>query len=75
MQLREIPLILAENKIIPRELGDKLASAAGLRNRLVHLYTDIDHEIIFNVLQNDLGDMETFAQEIGKLVDAESKKE
>jgi len=75
LQLREIPLILGENNIIPKELADKLANATGLRNRLVHLYTDIDHEIIFTVLQNDLSDLAEFAKEIGKLVDAESKKE
>ena len=43
LQLREIPLILVENRAIPSGLGDRLARATGLRNRLVHMYTDIDH--------------------------------
>lgn len=61
MQLRDIPLILGENQIIPRELAERLARATGLRNRLVHVYADIDHEIILKVLQQDLGDLQDFA--------------
>ncbi len=61
MQLRDIPLILGENQIIPRELSERLARATGLRNRLVHVYADIDHEIILKVLQQDLGDLQDFA--------------
>lgn len=60
-QLREIPMILAEQKIICRKLSEKLSRSVGLRNRLVHAYDDIDHEIVFPILQHELGDLEDFA--------------
>jgi uncharacterized protein YutE (UPF0331/DUF86 family) len=68
LKLREIPIILAENGVIPRELANKMSHATGLRNRLVHGYTDIDHETIYSILQNDLGDLEAFAIAIGRFV-------
>lgn len=61
LQVRDIPLILGENGVIAHDLANKLARAVGLRNRLVHGYTDIDHEILYSVLQNDLVDLEEFA--------------
>ena len=64
LQLREIPLILAENSVVDRKLAEKSARSAGLRNRLVHCYIDIDHEIIFDILQKDLKDLEQFAQAV-----------
>ena len=69
LQLRDIPLILVENQAIPSELGGRLAKATGLRNRLVHGYTDIDHRILFTVLQEDLGDFESFATAMAALVE------
>jgi len=69
LQLREIPLILAENRVIERELADKLARSVGLRNRLVHAYTDIDHEIIYGLLKDDLDDLEDYVQAVVKLCD------
>lgn len=61
LRLRDIPIVLAENGVLPRELGERLAQATGLRNRLVHVYADIDHEIIYGVLQSGLSDLEAFA--------------
>lgn len=40
--------ILAGKKgIITEELAKKLAQAAGMRNRLVHQYDEINHELVF----------------------------
>jgi len=66
LQLREIPLILATEGVLDRDLGDRLARATGLRNRLVHGYADIDHELIRAVLENDLKDLEAFAAAIAR---------
>jgi uncharacterized protein YutE (UPF0331/DUF86 family) len=69
LQLREIPLIPAENRLIPPTLGERLARATGLRNRLVHGYTDIDHHILFSELLEDLADLEAFAVAVAKLTE------
>ena len=67
LQLRDIPLILAENAAIATELAERLALAAGLRNRLVHGYADIDHTLIHGVLQEGLKDLQAFAEAVGRL--------
>lgn len=69
LQLREIPLILAEHGVLAGDLADRLARAAGLRNRLVHLYQEIDHTVIHGLLNEDLVDLERFAVAIGSLCD------
>jgi uncharacterized protein YutE (UPF0331/DUF86 family) len=73
LQLREIPLVLADDGFITPELSRRLARATGLRNRLVHVYADIDHNLLFEVLQRDLPDLEAFAVAVGRAVDAESR--
>ena len=39
---------------------EKLEKMAGYRNRLVHYYKEISNEEIYEILQNDLGDLEKF---------------
>ena len=73
LHLREIPLILAQNGVIPPSLGESLARATGLRNRLVHRYTEIDHGILFGVIQESLADLERFAAAAAAAVDVDEE--
>jgi len=66
MQLRDIPIIMADEGLLARELSERLARAAGLRNRLVHLYAEIDYEILHSVLQTGLKDLMLFAEAVGR---------
>ncbi|MGQ9632508.1 MAG: type VII toxin-antitoxin system HepT family RNase toxin [bacterium] len=59
-EYRDIPVILGKHGVIPRDFADKIASMVGFRNVLVHLYLDIDHERVYEMLQNDLGDFEEY---------------
>lgn len=43
-------------------LAVKLAGAAGLRNLIVHRYTDLDTRRIVEVVRDNLGDLETFVK-------------
>jgi uncharacterized protein YutE (UPF0331/DUF86 family) len=54
--------------LIPQDLAYRLASMAKFRNRLVHLYWDIDYEQVHEMICNDLGDLESFMHEVGKLL-------
>lgn len=57
--------VLAENKIISHDLvDDKLAAMARFRNRLVHLYWDVEVDALYNILQNNLVDMKEFLDQI-----------
>lgn len=69
-RMRDIPILLGEKGIISPALAGKLADAATLRNRLVHGYVTIDHDIIFHILQHDLEDMQAFAVAISAYCDA-----
>ncbi|MEW6040777.1 MAG: HepT-like ribonuclease domain-containing protein, partial [Elusimicrobiota bacterium] len=42
---------LGEMKIVPAVLAEKLASLAGIRNRLAHEYNDIDEKLIYEAVK------------------------
>ncbi len=46
--------ILAENKIIPNSLYLKLKDARGMRNILIHQYGEIDDNLIFSAIKDDI---------------------
>lgn len=48
-------------------LADRLSSAAGMRNILVHGYLDVDEDIVWDALEN-LEDFSAFAAAIERLV-------
>lgn len=54
----DIPTILAEKGHLPPTLKEKWIRMIGFRNTLVHEYIDIDRKIVYEVLQNDLKDLE-----------------
>jgi uncharacterized protein YutE (UPF0331/DUF86 family) len=54
----DIPKILAAKEFIPPALEEKWISMIGFRNTLVHEYIDIDRKIVFDVLQNNIQDLE-----------------
>ncbi len=50
-------LRMAELGVIDPEFARTIARAAGLRNRLVHDYDDLDHRLVFEALGNALGEI------------------
>jgi len=60
--------ILANSGIVSGELAVKLTKAKSFRNVLVHDYLDVDPEIVYENLQNNLGDIEQFVIVISKIV-------
>lgn len=54
----DIPQILANRGYINNELKDIWIRMIGFRNTLVHEYIDIDRNIVFEVLHNNLNDLE-----------------
>ncbi len=63
---REVILILGKHDILPNDFAEKLAPAAGFRNVLVHMYADIDMNKLYSHLQEDIDDLELFAEYIAK---------
>ncbi len=46
----------------------RIASAAGLRNRIVHEYDEIDHDRVFEALGNALEDIPRYLSAVGEYI-------
>jgi uncharacterized protein YutE (UPF0331/DUF86 family) len=53
--------ILARHGIVDEELGPRLQGWAGMRNVLVHAYLDIDHELTWQAITEELDDLRQLA--------------
>ena len=56
--------ILAEQGILPKTFLPTLRQMVQFRNRLVHLYWEIDAEIVYEILQKNLGNFDVFTKYI-----------
>lgn len=67
-QYKEIATKLAENKIIPESFTEKLIQMAKYRNKIVHFYAQITPEELYKLINEDLGDFDTFLSFIKKVL-------
>jgi uncharacterized protein YutE (UPF0331/DUF86 family) len=57
--------ILVEREILPEKFMPDLRQMVRIRNRLVHLYWEIDEETIYDeILQHDLEGFDTFVKHV-----------
>jgi len=56
--------VLAENGVLPSEFLETARQMVGMRNRLVHLYWEVDADTLYQVLQNNLEDFERFKADV-----------
>lgn len=54
--------ILFREGVLGEDLTHRMRGWAGLRNVLVHVYTQIDHERLWEVIIEELDDLEQFAR-------------
>ena len=52
--------VLAENGVIGQDFASTAHKMVRMRNRLVHLYWEVDADILYDVLQNNLDDFDRF---------------
>lgn len=61
VEYKEVALKLGELKVVPKDFANRaLVPMAGLRNILVHHYSDIRPEKIYDIVKNHLKDIEAF---------------
>jgi uncharacterized protein YutE (UPF0331/DUF86 family) len=60
--------VLHERGIIPDELIGRLEEMAKFRNRLVHIYWEINDDLIYEIIRNNRNDFNLFIQAILKLI-------
>ncbi|MGH2830420.1 MAG: type VII toxin-antitoxin system HepT family RNase toxin [Actinomycetota bacterium] len=58
---RDAFTVLEEQEVLDARLAENMRALVGLRNRLVHLYGDVDDELIHSYLAEVLADVGTFA--------------
>lgn len=63
--------VLCDERLIDRDLADRLKGWMGFRNVLVHLDLDIDHGRSYDAIHDDLGDLERFASAVSPLLSSE----
>jgi uncharacterized protein YutE (UPF0331/DUF86 family) len=61
---RELFELLGRNGFIPDDLVPALSAMAGMRNILVHGYQAVDNAILRDVIENHLGDLLRFAEQM-----------
>lgn len=63
---REIFLALAERAKLPRDLAQRLASAAGFRNLVAHQYGVLDPARVHAIAATELGDLLDFCELVSR---------
>lgn len=58
--------VLEENDVLDEDLGVKLRQMAKFRNRLVHLYGEIDDAYVHAFIKNDLQDILDFKKAVAE---------
>ena len=59
---KSVMLILGKEGVLPKVFAEKLVPAVGVRNILVHMYTEVDVEKICEFLRGNLKDLDEFAK-------------
>ena len=61
-------VVLVEKSVLPEAMREHLRSMARFRNRLVHVYWDVDDDLVAEYLHGPLGDLDRFAREISQRI-------
>lgn len=59
---------LTDIGVLDRELASRIAACAGLRNRIVHEYNELDPSKVFDALQAALADIPLYLERVNALV-------
>jgi uncharacterized protein YutE (UPF0331/DUF86 family) len=71
-EYRDIFLILAKNKIIPKDLSESLQKMVGFRNLAIHEYTAIDIERLKYIIEHRVKELSLFARTLITFMDKET---
>ena len=69
---RQVFRVLAEAALIDPDLGQRLERWGGFRNVIAHQYGTLDVERVATALYDNLGDLDLFATEMGRIGAVES---
>jgi uncharacterized protein YutE (UPF0331/DUF86 family) len=67
VDFRETFTVLEEHGAIDANLAERMRALAGLRNRLVHIYEEVDDRLVYASLPEGLDDLSAFARAMADL--------
>lgn len=71
---KDLAIALGKHGIVDKKFANKqLREMAGYRNRLVHFYAEITSDEIYKLINEDLGDIETFLKAVKKVIESPDK--
>lgn len=70
----DIIRILGDEGVLPPDFAGSIKGMAGFRNILVHGYTKVDYELLYDYLARRLDDLRQFARHISAYLDKEGYK-
>lgn len=69
-EYKKMAIEMGRQKIVPMDFAqEKLEKMARYRNRLTHFYLEITPKEMYEIIQHNLGDFETFFKHIKKLLE------
>ena len=68
-------VVLNEEKILPDDFMPTLREMVSFRNRVVHLYWDVDDKVVYRIVQNNLADIDRFASLIADYLTSQGNEE
>ena len=71
---REVFLILGRGKLLPMRLAKKLASLAGFRNVIAHIYLTLDLERAYSILRRGDRSLKEFAEIASRILRKRARK-
>jgi uncharacterized protein YutE (UPF0331/DUF86 family) len=67
-EYKDIAELLHKEGVIPKILAEKLRKMIGLRNLLIHEYLTINLGRLYQIIQENIGDLEEFAKYIEEFI-------
>jgi uncharacterized protein YutE (UPF0331/DUF86 family) len=67
--------VMEEAGVVDEMFATRLRAMAKFRNRLVHIYWEVDDETLYDILQSNLEDFGQFLRSLDRYLGLENKKE
>lgn len=65
--------VMAERGAFGSEFTNTLTQMVRFRNRLVHIYWEVDNDELYAIIQSNLNDIHRFLKEFGQFIGSEQK--